>query len=94
MTVTLNLNIAPGAEAKVFTLQVLHTGGASSRTTTRSGITFIDEGSTFTVTFDTSSTSQTITVSVTDDDVARPWRIHLLRSDQFGRSPVRKSQRN
>ena len=67
----------------MFTLQVLHTGGASKDD--YSGITFIDEGSTFTVTFDTSSTSQTITVSVTDDDVVDPGEsINIVVTNSAG----------
>ena len=83
VTVTLNLNIAP-SEEKVFTLQVLHIGGASMAD--YSGITFTDENSgKFTVTFSPSSTSQTINVTVADDDVVDPGElINIVVTDSAG----------
>jgi hypothetical protein len=68
--VVLNLNIAPGAE-KVFTLQVLHGGGASTADYSLSGIT-LDDQSKFQLTFDANDTSKTITVDIADGDGLDP----------------------
>ena len=70
VTVVLNLNIAPGAE-KVFTLQVLHGGGASLADYSLSGIT-LDPQSKFQLTFGESETSKTITVDITASDGLDP----------------------
>ena len=86
VSVVLNLNIVPGAE-KVFTLQVLHGGGASTADYSLSGIT-LDDRSRFQLTFQANETSETISVVIEDDDGLDPGEsISFVVIDAAGITP-------